>query len=170
MPRMTADIGDPLYFFGRTTTDASLTGGFEYLDGGGLGGVRMLVDSDPATPVPNPQRSSSSALGWQDSAGSLGGGTGRTDHWISHTFPRALVFPGARGVCTAPPSLRLCEKKPPATRSTRDATAASRSASCVRKNGGRILGTPRHARTQDPPWTHTSTRDRSTTGAGGHTE
>jgi PEP-CTERM motif len=89
MPRMTADIGDPLYFFGRTTTDASLTGGqssqgcsgaleprglrstknkssrnncgphwwndtFEYLDGGGLGGVRMFVDSDPATPVPEP--------------------------------------------------------------------------------------------------------------------
>jgi len=90
MPRMTADIGDPLYFFGSTTTDASLNGGtssrgcsgaleprrlratkkhpgsrdkcgphwwnggFEYRDGGGLGGVRMFVDSDPATPVPEP--------------------------------------------------------------------------------------------------------------------
>jgi len=89
MPRMTADIGDPLYFFGRTTTDASgavggkssrrspgafeprglrstkkvsrnnggphwWNGGFEYLDGGGLGGVRMFVDSDSATPVSEP--------------------------------------------------------------------------------------------------------------------
>lgn len=90
MPRMASDIGDPLYFFGRTTTDGSLMSsmssqgcssvrgprglrstkkvaagqgrcesqwwnpGFEYLDGGGLGGVRMFVDSNPATPVPEP--------------------------------------------------------------------------------------------------------------------
>jgi len=90
MPRMVSDIGDPLYFFGTTTTDASLTGGkssrgcsgaleprrlrstkenknsrnncgpdwwnggFEYLDGSGLGGVRMFVDTEPATPVPEP--------------------------------------------------------------------------------------------------------------------
>jgi hypothetical protein len=95
MPRMAADIGDPLYFFGKTTTDASVAAGgqspgrcsgaleprglrstrehptsgwgsqgacgpdpwnagFEYLDGGGLDGVRMFVDSDPATPVPEP--------------------------------------------------------------------------------------------------------------------
>jgi hypothetical protein len=90
MPRMASDIGDPLYFFGRTTADAGLTGspssapcsgpiapgglratgrasggqsncerqswssGFEYLDGGGLGGVRMFVDSGPAAAVPEP--------------------------------------------------------------------------------------------------------------------
>ena len=90
MPRMTSDIGDPLYFFGRTTTDGSLmsgmsssgcatareprglrsgkkgsagrsncesrwwNSGFEYLDGGGLGGARMFVDSAPAAPVPEP--------------------------------------------------------------------------------------------------------------------
>ena len=84
MPRMASDIGDPLYFFGRTNTDAGLSecsnkrgahglrhtkkrggnrshcepqwrnGGFEYLDGGGLGGVRMFVDSNPAAPVPEP--------------------------------------------------------------------------------------------------------------------
>ncbi len=54
MPRMATDIGDPLYFFGRTITDAGPTGGFEYLDGGGLGGSRMFVDSDPATAVPEP--------------------------------------------------------------------------------------------------------------------
>lgn len=90
MPRMVSDIGDPLYFFGRTTTDGNLmsdmssggcegapaprglrstkgsSGGrsnceshwwnrsFEYLDGGGLGGARMFVDSNPAAPVPEP--------------------------------------------------------------------------------------------------------------------
>lgn len=30
------------------------SGGFEYLGGGGLGGVRMFVDSDPAAAVPEP--------------------------------------------------------------------------------------------------------------------
>ncbi|MBP1779495.1 MAG: motif [candidate division NC10 bacterium] len=90
MPRMVSDIGDPLYFFGTTTTDAGLTGGkssrgcsgaleprglrstkknksyrkncgpdwwnggLAYLDGGGLGGVRMFVDTEPAAPVPEP--------------------------------------------------------------------------------------------------------------------
>ncbi len=54
MPRMTADIGDPLYFLGRTITDAGPTGGFEYFDGGGLGGARMFVDSDPVAAVPEP--------------------------------------------------------------------------------------------------------------------
>lgn len=90
MPRMASDIGDPLYFFGRTTTSGNLMSGmsargcsgalgprglrsanskpggrsdcesqwwnrgFEYLDGGGLGGVRMFVDSNPAAAVPEP--------------------------------------------------------------------------------------------------------------------
>jgi hypothetical protein len=90
MPRMLSDIGDPLYFFGRTTTNGNLMSGmsssgcsgtlgprglrsansspggrsncesqwwnrgFEYLDGGGLGGARMFVDSNPAAPVPEP--------------------------------------------------------------------------------------------------------------------
>ena len=82
MPRMTTDIGDPLYFFGRTTSRAAGTTngsssrgcaeqlgprglrsacepnwwnrGFEYLDGGGLEGVRMFVDTASATPVPEP--------------------------------------------------------------------------------------------------------------------
>ena len=95
MPRMAADIGDPFYFFGRTTTGTigaaggqsprrssgalgprglrvtskhpvsgpgsrndcgphCWNAGFEYLDGGGLDGVRMFVDSDPVTPVPEP--------------------------------------------------------------------------------------------------------------------
>jgi len=91
MPGVNEEIGDLLYFFGRTTTDVNLTSsessrgcsgglgprvlratrknqssrsncgsnwwndGFEYLDGrgeGGLDGVRMFVDSDPAAPVP----------------------------------------------------------------------------------------------------------------------
>lgn len=89
MPRMVSDIGDPLYFFGRTTTDGTMTSGmsssgcsgtlgprglrsapgvggrtsceshwwnpgFEYFNGGGLGGVRMFVDTNPAAPVPEP--------------------------------------------------------------------------------------------------------------------
>lgn len=55
MPRMSQDFGDPLYFFGRTTTAVSGAGnGFVYLDGGGLDGVRMFVDTDPVTPVPEP--------------------------------------------------------------------------------------------------------------------
>ena len=90
MPRMVSDFGDPLYFFGRTTTAGSPMSGtssrgcsgtrgprglrsarngahgrsdcesqwwnrrFEYLDGGGLGGIRMFVDSGPAAPVPEP--------------------------------------------------------------------------------------------------------------------
>ncbi len=91
MPRMSTDIGDPSYFFGRTTSQivattkgASSRGcsdqfgprglrsarkgpqsacephwwnrGFEYLDGGGLGDVRMFVDTAPANPVPEPSR------------------------------------------------------------------------------------------------------------------
>lgn len=60
MPRMTADIGEPLYFFGTTTAAglrSSLSAGFEYRDGGCmgcLGGNRMFVDSDPAVPIPEP--------------------------------------------------------------------------------------------------------------------
>ena len=48
------EITDPLYFFSRPADTAS---GFEYVDGrgeGGLDGVRMFVESDPATPVPEP--------------------------------------------------------------------------------------------------------------------
>jgi len=95
MPRVNTDIGDPLFFFGRTTGVASgatdgqspqgcsgapeprglrsaarppvsgrgsqencgphpWNAGFEYLDGGDLNGVRMFVDTDPASPVPEP--------------------------------------------------------------------------------------------------------------------
>jgi len=51
MPGVHAEIEDPLYFFGRTT---GATGAFEYLDGGGLDGIRMFVDSAPTAPVPEP--------------------------------------------------------------------------------------------------------------------
>jgi hypothetical protein len=46
------EIGDPLYFFGRPT--ASNRKGFEYIDGGGLDGLRMFVNTDPVSPVPEP--------------------------------------------------------------------------------------------------------------------
>ena len=52
MPRVRTDIGHPLYFFGRTTSDAS--GAFEYLDGGDLNGTRMFVETEPASLVPEP--------------------------------------------------------------------------------------------------------------------
>jgi len=51
MPGVHTEIEDPLYFFGRTTGAAD---GFEYLDGGGLDGIRMFVDSAPTVPVPEP--------------------------------------------------------------------------------------------------------------------
>ena len=54
MPGVNEEITDPLYFFSRPAGTAS---GFEYVDGrgeGGLDGVRMFVESDPATPVPEP--------------------------------------------------------------------------------------------------------------------
>jgi hypothetical protein len=52
MPGVNEEIGNPLYFFGESTGTAS---GFRYLDGRGvLDGIRMFVDSDPATPVPEP--------------------------------------------------------------------------------------------------------------------
>ena len=63
MPSVSTDIGDPLYFFGRTTTRLSPKGvrvhpfshkGFEYIDGGGLGGIRMFVNTEPVAPVPEP--------------------------------------------------------------------------------------------------------------------
>jgi hypothetical protein len=52
MPTDNLEIGDPLYFFGRPT--ASNRKGFEYIDGGGLDGLRMFVNTDPVSPVPEP--------------------------------------------------------------------------------------------------------------------
>ena len=52
MPGVNEEIGNPLYFFGESTGTAN---GFRYLDGGGvLDGIRMFVNSEPATPVPEP--------------------------------------------------------------------------------------------------------------------
>ena len=54
MPGVNEETGDPLYFFSRP---AATENGFEYVGGrgeGGLDGVRMFVDSDPATSVPEP--------------------------------------------------------------------------------------------------------------------
>jgi hypothetical protein len=52
MPTVNPEIGDPSYFFGRTIL--SSPNGFEYLDGGGLERIRMFVDTDPVSPVPEP--------------------------------------------------------------------------------------------------------------------
>jgi hypothetical protein len=52
MPTTNTEIGDPLYFFGTLTS--SKRKGFEYIDGGGLDGLRMFVNTDPVTPVPEP--------------------------------------------------------------------------------------------------------------------
>jgi hypothetical protein len=52
MPTVNPEIGDPSYFFGRTTS--SKRKGFEYIDGGGLEGIRMFVNTDPVSPVPEP--------------------------------------------------------------------------------------------------------------------
>ncbi len=52
MPTVNPEIGDPSYFFGRLTS--SKRKGFEYIDGGGLERIRMFVDTDPVSPVPEP--------------------------------------------------------------------------------------------------------------------
>jgi len=52
MPTVNPEIGDPSYFFGRTILSSPK--GFEYLDGGGLERIRMFVDTDPVSPVPEP--------------------------------------------------------------------------------------------------------------------
>jgi len=52
MPTVNPEIGDPSYFFGRTTS--SKRKGFEYIDDGGLEGIRMFVNTDPVSPVPEP--------------------------------------------------------------------------------------------------------------------
>jgi hypothetical protein len=52
MPRVYTDIGNPRYFFGTKTGfpgDA-----FVYRDGADLNGVRVFVDTDPVSPVPEP--------------------------------------------------------------------------------------------------------------------
>ena len=65
-PTVNPKIGDPSYFFGTlfgTTILSSPKGvrlhpfsrkGFEYIDGGGLERIRMFVDTDPVSPVPEP--------------------------------------------------------------------------------------------------------------------
>jgi len=52
MPPVYTDIGDPLYFAGTGLADDT----FVYRDGavGDLNGVRMFLDTDPASPVPEP--------------------------------------------------------------------------------------------------------------------
>jgi hypothetical protein len=52
MPTVNTEIGDPSYFFGRTTS--ATRKGFEYIDGGGLEGIRMFVETKPVSPVPEP--------------------------------------------------------------------------------------------------------------------
>jgi hypothetical protein len=52
MPSTNTEIGNPLYFFGTLTS--SKRKGFEYIDGGGLDGLRMFVSTDPVSPVPEP--------------------------------------------------------------------------------------------------------------------
>ena len=70
MPTVNTDIGDPLYFFGRTTTRLSRKGvrvhpfshkGFEYIDGGGLGEFACSWIRNRLRPSQNPPRCSSSA-------------------------------------------------------------------------------------------------------------
>jgi hypothetical protein len=62
MPAVNPEIGDPSYFFGKTILSSPKgvrlhpfsRKWFEYLDGGGLERIRMFVDTDPVSPVPEP--------------------------------------------------------------------------------------------------------------------
>lgn len=51
MPRMKDSIEYPLYFFG-SVLDPAAPEWFAYLDGGGLDGVRIFVDTEPPPPAP----------------------------------------------------------------------------------------------------------------------
>ena len=68
---------------------------------GWTGSACLSIPTRPP-PSPNPPRFFFSDPGLPDWAGWVGGGTARTDHWISHTFPRVSGVPDARGVCRAP--------------------------------------------------------------------
>ena len=62
MPAVNPEIGDPSYFFGRPILSSPKgvrlhpfsRKGFEYIDGGGLERIRMFVDTDTVSPVPEP--------------------------------------------------------------------------------------------------------------------
>ena len=62
MPAVNTENGDPSCVFGRTILSSPkgvrlhpfFRKGFEYIDGGGLERIRMFVDTDPVSPVPEP--------------------------------------------------------------------------------------------------------------------
>lgn len=121
-------------------------------------------------PSQNRRLSSSWALGWQDSAGSHGGGTAKVDHRIFKRFHGRRGPPGARVVCRAPSFPAEVRGGLPPHAEQEMPRSHRRQRAVSEKLRADLGNAASRARTQDPPETHTSIRDKATTGAGGHTE